>query len=280
MKTTILLLLFYLAPTNVFTASNIPSSPALPEKGVCAHRGAMVTHPENTLPAFHEAIRLGAHMIEFDVRMSKDGYLVIMHDSTVDRTTNGKGEVSQLTLKELRQLDAGIKMGEKFKGTCIPTLTEVLKIMPDNVWLNIHLKGGEEIGARVAEVILKEERQSQAFLACGGSAIRGARKIDPRIQICNMDRQQNSMDYANETIETKAQFIQLLGEGNVLPSVIFKLRKHGIHINYYRADTPEILCKLFDAGVNFPLVNDLEPMIKAAYEKMGIIPLKPHYREK
>lgn len=56
----------------------------MPEKGICAHRGAMDTHPENTLSAFREAVRLGAHMIEFDVRMTKDKALVILHDALVD----------------------------------------------------------------------------------------------------------------------------------------------------------------------------------------------------
>ena len=66
-------------------------STPMPERGICAHRGANSTHPENTLPAFEEAIRLGAHMIELDVRQTKDGHLVLMHDATIDETTNGKG---------------------------------------------------------------------------------------------------------------------------------------------------------------------------------------------
>ncbi len=259
-------------------AKELSSRITLPERGVCAHRGAMTTHPENTLPAFQEAIRLGVHMIEFDVQLSKDGHLVILHDSTVDRTTDGTGEVSQLTLEELRQLDAGIKKSERFKGTRIPTLTETLRIMPENVWLNVHLKGGEELGAKVAETIVKEKRQRQSFLACGAAAAQGARKIFPQIKICNMDRQQNSMDYANQTIESGAQFIQLLGKGTVKSDVISKLKKHGIRINYYGAETPEILCKLLTAGVEFPLVNDPGPMVNAAREKLGIDPLKPVFR--
>ena len=78
----------------------------MPSRGICAHRGASDTHPENTLAAFREAIRLGVHMIEFDVALSKDGQLVLMHDTTVDRTTHGNGPVSELTLAELKKLDA------------------------------------------------------------------------------------------------------------------------------------------------------------------------------
>lgn len=251
---------------------------ALPGQGVCAHRGAMATHPENTLPAFQEAIRLGVHMIEFDVQMSKDGYLVIMHDSTVDRTTNGTGEVSQLTFEELRQLDAGIKMGEQFEGTIIPTLTETLRVMPENIWLNVHLKGDEELGAKVAQVLADENRLHQAFLACDVKVALAARTNVPAIKTCSMDRQPNDMDYVNIAVESKAQFIQLRGDGTVHPEVIEKLKQCNIRINYYGADLPEILCGLFEAGVDFPLVNDPEPMLNAAYEKMGIAKLKPVYK--
>lgn len=251
---------------------------ALPDQGVCAHRGAMATHPENTLPAFQEAIRLGVHMIEFDVQMSKDGNLVIMHDSTVDRTTNGTGEVSELTFEELRQLDAGIKMGEQFEGTIIPTLTETLRIMPENIWLNVHLKGDEELGAKVAQVLADENRLHQAFLACDVKVALAARTIVPAIKTCSMDRQPNDMDYVNIAVESKAQFIQLRGDGTVHPEVIEKLKQCNIRINYYGTDSPEILCGLFDAGVDFPLVNDPEPMLNAAYEKMGIAKLKPVYK--
>ncbi|MDP8244888.1 MAG: glycerophosphodiester phosphodiesterase family protein [Candidatus Hinthialibacter antarcticus] len=250
----------------------------MPERGICAHRGAMNTHPENTLPAFREAIRLGVQMIEFDVQASKDGHLVVMHDSTVDRTTDGNGEVSELTLSELRKLDAGIKKGEQFKGTRIPTLRETLQIMPENIWLNIHLKDGEKIVASVAKMILKEKRQRQSFLACSIMAAQSAREISPGIQICNMDRQRNTMDYANETIHHKAQFIQLLGDGAVFSEVISKLRKHKIRINYYRADTPEICCELLSAGIDFPLVNDPGAMMTKIQTELGIKPLVPIYR--
>src|SRR3954463_9396296 len=82
---------------------------ALPARGLCAHRGAMDTHPENTIPSFQEAIQAGAHMIELDVQLSADGVAVLMHDDTVDRTTDGHGAVASLTFAQLHALDAGVK---------------------------------------------------------------------------------------------------------------------------------------------------------------------------
>lgn len=104
----------------------------MPQKGLCAHRGGLDTHPENTLPAFKNAVGAGVQMMEFDIQFSKDSMLVIMHDETVDRTTNGSGRISDLTLAQIRQLDAGIKKGPAFTGTLVPTLQETLAMMPIN----------------------------------------------------------------------------------------------------------------------------------------------------
>ena len=81
---------------------------------ICAHRGDVEVTPENTISAFLSAVRKGAQQIEFDVALTKDGKLVVMHDSTVDRTTSGKGRVSDLTFDEIRLLDAGSARGLKF----------------------------------------------------------------------------------------------------------------------------------------------------------------------
>ena len=246
-----------------------------PQRGVCAHRGAMVSHPENTLPAFQAAIRLGAHMIEFDVQRCKDGELVIMHDATVDRTTNGTGRVSDLTLAELKALDAGIKHGREFEGVTIPTLDETLAVMPHNIWLNVHLRGDAEDGARTASKIVESGRQHQAFIAAGVDGAKGAREAHPEILICNMERQSSDMKYARETIANGHQFIQILGRGKpVEPAVIAVLKENQIRINYFGTDDPDVLRALFEAGVEFPLVNDLEPMIAAA-KALGIEPVKP-----
>lgn len=244
----------------------------MPIRGLCAHRGAMSTHPENTIPAFAEAVRLGAQMIEFDVQLSKDGALVLMHDVTVDRTTDGKGRVTDLTQAELKKLDAGTKTGAAFAGTRIPTFEEALAAFPRNVWLNCHLKGGAEIGEATARVIEKAGRKHQAFLAAMGTAAKAARAAVPDILICNMERQNGSMVYAKETIAMKAQFIQLLGKGEVPVEAVKLLKAAGVHVNYYHDESPEGLRRQWDAGVDFPLVNDLAKAMPVALE-FGIRPL-------
>ena len=272
-----LILLAFLIPffTSAQNKKTVSFDIELPEQGLCAHRGAMETHPENTIPAFREAVKAGAHMIEFDVQLTKDKKLVVMHDATVDRTTNGSGKVSELTLAEIRKLDAGIKKSPEFTGLQVPTFQEVLDEMPLNVWLNIHLKGSGEAPQMIAEILKKENRLHQAFFACSADAAKFARSIVPEILICNMDRQESNREYISGTLESKANFIQLRGE--ILPE--FEkyskvLKENGIRINYFGTDSPGELKRLFELGIDFPLVNDIVHSIETA-KKLGLEVVNP-----
>jgi glycerophosphoryl diester phosphodiesterase len=118
-----------------------------------AHRGASGTFPENTVSAFRAAIDAGADMCELDVQLSRDGAVVVIHDETVERTTDGKGEVAELTLEELKRLDAGAKFkGGSFKDARIPTLEEVFAVTSGKCGLNIELKAGG-LEHRVAQIM-------------------------------------------------------------------------------------------------------------------------------
>src|SRR5580700_238490 len=99
---------------------------SLPAQTVVAisHRGEHLERPENTIPAFQEAIRVGADFFEADVRTTSDGKLVLSHDATVDRCTNGTGNVAAMTFDQIEALDAGIKKG--YPGTKIPTFDQAL----------------------------------------------------------------------------------------------------------------------------------------------------------
>ncbi len=107
---------------------------------VIAHRGASFYAPENTMSAFELAYQMKADMIELDVLLSKDNVPVVMHDSFLEGTSNGKGFIKDHTIDELKQLDAGTWFSEKFRGEKIPTLEEVLKWAKDKISLNIEVK--------------------------------------------------------------------------------------------------------------------------------------------
>src|SRR6266581_4838441 len=105
-----------------------------------AHRGDHLHHPENTLPAFEEAIRLGTDFIEVDVRTTADGKLVLSHDGKVDRRTNGQGDVAKMSFDEIRKLDAGIKSGPQFAGTKVPTFDEALDMARGKIGIYVDVK--------------------------------------------------------------------------------------------------------------------------------------------
>jgi glycerophosphoryl diester phosphodiesterase len=109
-------------PAGLIYTSPMSSKPVI----AVGHRGASAYAPENTVAAFDEAIRLGARAVEFDLRLSCDGFPVILHDETVDRTTNGSGRVDQMERFDLLSLDAGSWMHPRFAGTRIATLDEAL----------------------------------------------------------------------------------------------------------------------------------------------------------
>jgi glycerophosphoryl diester phosphodiesterase len=252
----------------------------LPDRGLCAHRGAMQTHPENTIPAFNAAIKAGAHMIEFDVWFTKDNEMVVLHDSSVDRTTNGKGKISDFTLSEIKKLDAGSWKAPEFAGERIPTLEEVLNVMPYNIWLNIHIKGLGELSVKVARVIAVQGRLHQAFLACNAAAAAKAREAVPEILICNMERQGSASEYVAQTIRTKAEFIQLAeSDYPEFAEDVRSLKKNGIRVNYFGTDSPDVIRMLFETGVDFPLVNDIIHTMDVARE-LNIEPVKPLFNIK
>jgi glycerophosphoryl diester phosphodiesterase len=109
---------------------------------VAAHRGYKSAFPENTLLAFQQALELGVGMLEFDLRLSKDNVIMVFHDETLERTTNGSGKLSDHTLSELKQLDAGGWFGACFEGLKIPTLEELCELLTSypEVLLNVEIK--------------------------------------------------------------------------------------------------------------------------------------------
>lgn len=111
-----------------------------------AHRGASGHCPENTRAAFVRAIELGADMIELDCQMTRDGAVVVIHDETLDRTTNGKGRVRDHTLRELKALDAGRWFGPEFAGEEVLTLEQAIEIFRGKVSLNLEIKGEDAPG--------------------------------------------------------------------------------------------------------------------------------------
>lgn len=256
----------------------------LPERGICAHRGGGATHPENTVTALQEAVRLGAHMVEFDIAITRDGVIVLMHDATVDRTTDGKGRVSDLTLAELKQLDAGVKTGARFAGTRVPTLVEALAVLPRNIWINVDFKADARFGGRsaeaarkVAEILVAEKRVAQGLFAGRGGDVTAARTVAPTLRICSMDRKPDPADYVKAAIAQRADFIQLrdCAQDARLPQWIAALKTAGVRINYFYTNDPAEATRLLGLGVDFVLADATEAVLS---RQAGLARLVPVWR--
>jgi glycerophosphoryl diester phosphodiesterase len=107
---------------------------------VWGHRGARAYAPMNTIPSFELALKQGADGVELDTHLSKDGKLIVLHDFTVDSTTNGKGLAKDKTLAELKELDAGSSFSAEYAGTQIPTLDEVFEAVGKKLFINVEIK--------------------------------------------------------------------------------------------------------------------------------------------
>ena len=151
-----------------------------------AHRGASGNYPENTLIAFQKALEIGVDEIELDLYLTKDDRLIIMHDSTVDRTTDGTGAISELTLAEIKVLDAGRAFGEQFRGERVPTWEEALELVQGKVGLNVHLKeGGNPDGhyeRKVAKALNDFHMVEDSILTCSDASVGIFAEIDSRIE--------------------------------------------------------------------------------------------------
>ena len=141
----------------------------LPSPFILCHRGAKDYAPENTLAAFETALELGADGFELDTQLSSDGHVVVFHDTTVDRTTNGHGKLSRLPLADLRELDAGSSFSEKYRGEKIPTLDEVFEAIGKRAIINVELKNFstpfDNLAEKVCEVIRRHGIQKNVMFS-------------------------------------------------------------------------------------------------------------------
>lgn len=134
-----------------------------------AHRGDLANAPENTLPSFSQAIRKGADGVELDAKLTADGHVIVIHDPTVDRTTDGKGKVASFTLEAIRRLDAGAWFDSQFTGTRIPLLEEVFETVGRDKLINIELTNystpKDGLTSKVCELIQRHNNAEQIIFS-------------------------------------------------------------------------------------------------------------------
>ena len=157
-----------------------------PKPFLLAHRGASKYAPENTLPAFELALEQGADGVELDAKLSADGQVVVIHDATVDRTTDGHGKVSKLAMQELMALEAGAAFDERFRGTRIPALSQVFEAIGHRAIINVELTNystpGDRLVEKVCELVKAHALQDRIiFSSFFGINLNRARRLLPEV---------------------------------------------------------------------------------------------------
>jgi glycerophosphoryl diester phosphodiesterase len=155
---------------------------------ITGHRGAGNLAPENTLSAIKEGLKYNVDRIEVDVHQTKDGKVVIMHDKTIDRTTNGKGRIKDFTYEELLKFDAGSWFSDKFKGEKIPLLEEAMNLIDGKAKFVIELKDGDEYYPDIVEHVIDLIKNHNATDWCiihsfKTGILEQAYQLDPEIEL-------------------------------------------------------------------------------------------------
>jgi len=172
---------------------------------VIAHRGNSGVAPANTLIAIRQAIELGVDMIEIDVNLTKDDIPILIHDESVEHTTNGKGSVSSFTLAELKQLDAGSWKAKEFAGERIPTLAEALDVAKGRVYLAVDLKNERAIPEMLKIIQRAGMKNDVVICGCDVPTAQKVRRFDDQMTIVlSMDSELKELAQR----EDKSEFIR------------------------------------------------------------------------
>ena len=212
-----------------------------------AHRGAMAYQPENTLAAFETAIRQGAYRIEFDIRRTRDGHLVVIHDETVDRTTDGQGRVADLTLSELKRLRSGNEE--------IPTLDEAISCMRNRARLLVEFKE-EDIAEQAVRQVEAAGVVEQCILSSfHEGALLESRTLNRELEIAYFLVEPKPFDAA-EIVERFGAGLLIVWPAAASSQCLADARAHGLDVRCGFRDsltyeeTREYLRALYALGVS------------------------------
>jgi glycerophosphoryl diester phosphodiesterase len=221
---------------------------------IIAHRGFSSRVPENTMAAFLAAIEFGVAGLELDVHRSKDGEIVVCHDERVDRTTNGKGNISDLTWEELRQLDAGGWFDSKFAGERLPLLSMVLpEVKRAGILINIELKTDISFYPGIEEQVIELLRRFDLIESCivssfNHNSLVQVAQVCPEVKtaILYVGHFLKPWEYARKIMATALHPIQF----SVSPELVAGANQNGIMVNPWTVNEPARIREMIACGVN------------------------------
>ncbi len=230
-----------------------------------AHRGASGVAPENTKIAFVRALDLGARAIELDVQLTRDDMIIVFHDDTLERTTDGTGRVAETDFKTIARLDAGSWFAPKYARAEVPTLDEVLSAFAPRAILNIELKADERVERLVKRVVTTVARfdafATAVFSSFDPAALRLLRKLVPeaRIGVLCVERTLNEAFLLAE--ELAAENLHL-PRAVVEPATVARAHAAGRGVWAWTANEPVEIARLIDAGVD-GIISDFPDRVRA-----------------
>jgi glycerophosphoryl diester phosphodiesterase len=241
---------------------------ALAPNYIAAHRGYSVAAPENTMPAFEAASRAGADAIEFDMQVTRDSHVVIMHDKAITRTTNGKGKIMDLTLPQIEKLDAGSRFSQRFRGTKVPTLFEVLDFVKWHPSLSMfseikHYRTSADIRLMIEPILQRGLEQRTIVTAFSPSDLHAVRQISPRIGIGYLCASKRSTLRAYQLAKSDPNTWVLVSAGVLVqnPELTKQATKQQIRLVAWTVDQEELQDDLELMGVH-RLLTDNPKMIE------------------
>lgn len=238
---------------------------------VVAHRGSSGSAPENTMAAFQHAIDAGVDMIELDIRMTKDYHLVVIHDRDVRRTTNGTGLVRNMTLQELKSLDAGSWFSPRFRGEKTPTLHEVMEMLPTRVGLNIEVKtDGDPRKKRVLEeslvLILRERKMEGRVLVSSfdHGHLRRLHRLNPDLHLGTLYFPLRDLARKPSSIAQRVGAkVFICSRTQIRKRMVDDAHRHDIFVGVYGVGTLEQLVHVRRFGVDAVVTDFPERIVKA-----------------
>jgi glycerophosphoryl diester phosphodiesterase len=243
-----------------------------------AHRGSSADAPENTLAAFKLAFDQGADAIELDSQLTSDGQIVVMHDLTIDRTTNATGRVNRYTLSELQGLDAGSHFDPSFRGEKVPSLTEIFEALGGQIFINVELKNYasplDDLPARAVGLVRKYGlEQSTLFSSFNPVALCRVHQLMPEAPLGLLAIKGRKGALIRSRL---GRFIphQALHPAwmDVSPSLIKNNHQHGCRVYPYIVNQPAVMRDLLIAGVDGIITNSPALALKEYAEKRERLP--------
>ena len=220
-----------------------------------AHRGASGLAPENTLAAFAKALEIGVDAVELEVHATKDRRVVVIHDGALDRTTNAKGKVSELTLAEILKADAGIRFGKEFSQEKIPILNESLDLIKGNAITVVEIKQKDIAGEVVKAIEDTSALDDVVVISFHPSVLCDVRQIKPRIPTglligANAAEKPyaQGIEYVHKTAEVGASTLSL-SHPAVTPELARAVRERGVNLWTWTIDDVDRMREVLDCGV-------------------------------